>query len=233
MSGRWIVFDAVGTLIEPEPDVATVYHSIGRQHGSRLSRSDVAARFHAAFQADETGDRSAGRLTTSESAEADRWRRIVGAVLDDVYDHGRCFQDLFDHFGRPAAWRCFNDVAETLAGLAARGYRLAVASNFDRRLHAVCDEPGPLSRLERRVVSSEVGWRKPAVAFYEAVMLELSARPDEILVVGDDPVNDVDAARSAGIRAVHLDRKRQAQNPALSANDSAITSLTELLERFS
>jgi len=233
LSVRWIVFDAVGTVIEPVPDVATVYHSIGSQHDSRLSRSEVSDRFRSAFQADEAADRATNRLMTDESAECARWRRIVSGVLDDVDDLDGCFQDLFDHFGRPGSWQCFDDVSTTLKDSVSRGYRLAIASNFDRRLHAICDELGELPLFEERVISSEVEWRKPASEFYRAVIDRLSAPADQILVVGDDEVNDVRAARAAGMRAIHLDRTTATHHRAATSSDSPISSLTELLERLS
>ena len=233
MSVRWIVFDAVGTVIEPVPDAATVYHTIGARYGSRLSRPEVSNRFRSAFQADEATDRATDRLMTDESAERDRWKRIVSTVLDDVEDLDSCFQNVFDHFGRPGSWQCYDDVTDTLTEFASRGYRLAVASNFDRRLHAICDELGELPLFEERVISSEVEWRKPSSEFYRAVIDRLSAPADQILVVGDDEVNDVHGARSAGLRAIHLDRKTATHHRAATSSDSPISSLTELLERLS
>ncbi len=233
LSVRWIVFDAVGTVIEPVPDVASIYHAIGVQHGSRLSRPEVSDRFRAAFLDDEDCDRAADRLMTDELTERDRWWRIVRTVLDDVEDLDSCFHELFDHFGRPDSWRCYDDVAETLTEFASRGFRLAVASNFDRRLHAICDALGPLSLFEERVISSEVKWRKPAGDFYRAVIDRLSAPANQILVVGDDEVNDVHGARSAGMQAIHLDRKSATHHRAATSGGSPISFLTELLERLS
>lgn len=232
MSVRWIVFDAVGTLIEPAPDVATAYHTIGQRHGSRLTHAEVSQRFRSAFQADESGDRSTHRLTTDEETEKDRWRRIVATVFDDVPDAHACFQDLFDHFGHSSSWRCFDDVFVTLPEIAARGFRLAIASNFDRRLHAICDELGPLPLLETRIISSEIGWRKPAGEFYRTAADMLAAPVESILVVGDDELNDVIGSRSAGMRAIHLDRSLTTHQCAGQSGDSPISSLTELLERL-
>ena len=45
-----VVFDAVGTLIEPAPPAAEVYAAVGRKYGSRLSVPEVAPRFRAAFE---------------------------------------------------------------------------------------------------------------------------------------------------------------------------------------
>ena len=57
----------------------------------------------------------------------------------------------------------------------------------------------PLAHL---VISSEVGWRKPARAFFAAVVGAAGVAPGEVLHVGDDPVNDVEGARRAGLKAL-------------------------------
>lgn len=228
MALRWIVFDAVGTVIYPTPGVAVAYHEIGRAFGSSLSLEDVRTRFRSAFAA-ASESINAG---TSEADEEAFWRDIVKAALPDVSDPEACFRELFDHFGRTTAWACFNDVAPTLHSLRTRGFRLAVASNFDRRLHPLCDGLGeglPLRLFERRVISSEVGFRKPAVEFYSAVLDATGARPDELLVVGDDERNDVLGARAAGLRAIHL--RRDADAPQLDRalfDRDFISSLSEL-----
>ena len=49
--------------------------------------------------------------------ERERWQRIVAAVLDDVADGEGCFRELWQHFGRPEAWRTiasFGDWVEQL-----------------------------------------------------------------------------------------------------------------------
>src|SRR5262249_58022794 len=80
---------AVGTLIHPEPAAAAVYAEPGRRFGSRLDDAAVAARFAAAFRAEEDADRATG-LRTDEDRERRRWRRIVARVLDDVADGEAC-----------------------------------------------------------------------------------------------------------------------------------------------
>src|SRR5262249_34992258 len=135
-AAQTIVFDAVGTLIHPDPAAPAVYAAVGGRFGSRLTVPEIAARFRTAFRLDEERDRSAG-WRTSEEREFIRWRNIVSAVLDDVRDTEACFHELFDHFSRPTAWRFAPDAADTLRGLATQGYRLALASNYDGRLRRV------------------------------------------------------------------------------------------------
>src|SRR5207253_3715625 len=57
---RAVVFDAVGTLITPDPPAPAVYAEVGRKFGSRLGVEVIAARFRAAFRAGEETDRAAG-----------------------------------------------------------------------------------------------------------------------------------------------------------------------------
>jgi putative hydrolase of the HAD superfamily len=147
-------------------------------------------------------------------------------VLDDVLTPEECFQELFAHFGQPDAWGCFPEVASALCKLRQAGYRLAVGSNFDARLHSVLDGTPALSPIELRVVSSEVKYRKPSGRFFEAITRGANCAASEILFVGDDPVNDVAAAQEAGFWAWQIDRGHNAgQNQALCSLDDLVTRL--------
>lgn len=240
MNLRWVVFDAVGTLIYPTPDVATAYHRVGSAYGSRLSRDEVRDRFRAAFRRTENSDGSgAASMTTCEADEIERWKQIVAEVFDDVPTTAAddCFRDLFEHFARPNAWACFNDVAATIAGLRERGLGIAIASNFDSRLHSVCAGLPPLDDVAVRVVSSEVGYNKPSSGFYEAALRMIDATADEVLVVGDDAINDVQGAEQAGIRGVLIDRggtrlfsTAASESAAAEGQGTVIHSLLEVTE---
>lgn len=201
---RAVVFDAVGTLIHPEPAAAVVYATVARRFGSRLTPAEIAPRFAAGFREEEDQDRPA-RWSTSEAREVRRWRTIVARVLDDVSDPEACFQTLFMHFRQPAAWRCAPEVGPTLEGLAEQGYLLGLASNYDERLRSVAGGLPALSAVDRLIISSEVGWRKPALEFFAAVCRTLNLAPEQILYVGDDWVNDYEGARAAGLRALLFD----------------------------
>jgi putative hydrolase of the HAD superfamily len=228
---RWIAFDAVGTLIDPNPPAGVVYHRVGLRHGSRLSAVEVAMRFRRALcgaaECDDLdcGCREAGdRLHTCETRERLRWQRIVQAVLDDVANPQGCFEELFAHFGQPSSWICFPEVEATLAALRERGLRLAVSSNFDARLNTVMDGLSALRPIELRVISSQVGHRKPSRRFFESLLLRTGCEPAELLFVGDNPQTDVAAAVAAGIPSLRIDR-----SPAATENRS-VRSLREIVD---
>jgi putative hydrolase of the HAD superfamily len=221
---RWIAFDAVGTLIEPVPSAADAYYEVARRHGSRLSRDEISRRFQRTFRETERGKHASpgeSRLATSESIEKERWRAIVSAVIDDVSNVDLCFDELFDHFARPESWKCFSDVKTTLDRLRRMGLNVAIASNFDGRLHGVCDGLDVLRDFACRVISAEVGFRKPSPRFFEALLSVAGCRPEELLMVGDDDENDCAGARRVGIDAVLVDRRRIA--------DGSIGTIAELI----
>jgi putative hydrolase of the HAD superfamily len=199
----WI-FDAVGTLIRPEPSAAAVYAEVGRRHGSRLPEAVLARRFRAAFHAEEARDRAAD-WRTSEDREVARWRNIVAGVLDDVAEPEAVFRELWDHFVHPTAWRCEPGAAEVLVAGERLGLVLGVASNFDTRLRSVLAGMPELSALRHVVVSSEVGWRKPSRRFFDALLDVLGCRPEECLLIGDDVGNDCEGGRAAGLETVLYD----------------------------
>ncbi len=201
-----LVLDAVGTLIEPSPSVATAYTEAAGRQGLVIDRGEVRRRFHQFFRVDEVDDQL-GPLATDEATERRRWRRIVGNVLPGLPDPDWAFAELWDHFGRSSAWRTFPDVAPALDELRRAGLPFVVASNFDGRLRGVVGGlPGLAGCQGRLVISSEVGFRKPHPAFYRASCDRLALPPGNVLCVGDDPENDVLGPSRAGLRGVLIDR---------------------------
>jgi putative hydrolase of the HAD superfamily len=207
---RCVAFDAVGTLIRPVPSAAATYHLVAQRHGSRLTEDEIGRRFHRRFRETEQGDLAGPpelRLATSELAERKRWHAIVTAVIDDVKDRESCFVELFEHFSRPESWQCFADVRKALDRIREAGLGVALASNFDGRLHRVCEGLAELRSIDCRVISAEVGHRKPSRRFFEALTAAAGCRPEELLMVGDDHENDWEGARQSGIAAVLINRE--------------------------
>jgi len=207
---KWIAFDAVGTVIQPNPPAGDVYYQTAQRFGSQLERDEISRRFKKAFRETERNDAAADlsqRLVTSEAREKERWQEIVATVIDDISDGAACFAELFGHFARPQSWTCFDDVPATLGWLKAQGYGVAIASNFDSRLHAVCDGFDALRQINIRIISSEVGCRKPGRGFFDALVSRAGCQPEEVLMVGDDFANDIEGARHAGLGAVLINRR--------------------------
>jgi putative hydrolase of the HAD superfamily len=220
---RAILFDAVGTLIYAEPPVASAYSDAGGQFGIALDEQTIRERFRQALLAEDEIDRTLHRFKTDQAREQERWRRIVAAVFREASDAEPIFDALWRHFAAPQSWRVFDDVKPCLERLIDHRMSVGIASNFDDRLHAIVNETARLRPCQHVFVSSQIGWRKPALEFFRTIERTLGLPSDDILLVGDDTQNDVAAGRNAGWQTVYLNRDR-----VKDGDNASIRSLDEL-----
>jgi putative hydrolase of the HAD superfamily len=219
---RAILFDAVGTLIYAEPPVAEAYFRVGQELGSARTLAAIREQFRAAYRRSESlfalpGGDAVARQATSESRERERWRLVVAEVFEDLPEAARqvALDRLWRHFSQPQHWRLYDDVVQTWAELAQRGFVLGIASNFDQRLWGICRGLAPLDQCRRLFISSEIGYPKPAPEFFRAIEADLKLRGEEILLVGDDVTNDVIGASRYGWQVRHLVREGEAASGAI------------------
>lgn len=202
------VFDVVGTLIEPAPSVPVAYEIAARRYGLNVSAELLSSRFADAWKRQEWIDATARRPhATSRTRERERWRGVVGDVLAGLADEPtteQVFLDLWQHFALPTAWKATEYGPALVAAAVAAGLEVALASNFDERLFEVAAVVEPLVQATHVFPSSELGWRKPAAAFFQAVEVRLGMQPCELVMFGDHPELDVAAARRAGWHSVLL-----------------------------
>lgn len=205
---RAAVFDVVGTLIEPSPTVPDAYAIVAERHGLNVSADLLASRFADAWKRQETIDaRAEPAHATSRSREWERWRGVVGDVFAGLADDAtteRVFEDLWQHFALPTAWKATECGPALVTAALSAGLEIALASNFDERLFEVAAVVEPLVHATHVFPSSELGWRKPAAAFFQAVESRLGMQPCELVMFGDHPELDVAAARRAGWHSVLL-----------------------------
>ena len=219
---RFVIFDAVSTIIYPEPDVFSAYHSHGQKFGSRLTRDEVKKRFHQLrkelFDSEllpEEIDFESVELVSSDQIEFDLWRCLVERLFVDVADPLGLFHALWSHFAMGSSWRVFPDVQPCWDRLQSFGFKIGIASNFDSRLFELCKRLPPLDQADLIVCSAKTGSRKPDKRFFRSIESQIesqiaSQHPNSQLtmfMVGDDAVNDVLAPRLLGWRSFHIDRK--------------------------
>lgn len=75
-------------------------------------------------------------------------------------------------------------------------------------------------------LSEEIGYQKPDVRFFNAVLHRLQAQPQDCLVIGDDYRVDILGAQAAGIPQVHFNPTQQ--RPSGPTPTHTITHLSQL-----
>jgi putative hydrolase of the HAD superfamily len=202
-----VVFDVVGTLIEPSPPVAEAYRQAAYRQGVLCDVGLVRQRFQSAWRTQESIDAAAcPPFSTSGPREQERWRGIVREVFAEASGAEAIFADLWEHFGRVEAWRPLDRGRQLVRAALDAGLTVALASNFDDRLLGLAARMEPLSWVPHVFPSSEIGWRKPAPEFFRWIEQRLGCEPAETLLVGDDPTLDLAAAARAGWQACDVTR---------------------------
>ena len=200
---RFIYFDAVGTILHPRPSVSEIYQNLARKHGHFVELPELKRRIRAAFARQEALD---DRLDwkTDPKRELERWEAIVRESFPEMSGIRDCFRDLYAVFGTQEAWSLDPDLERWIYLAQQRGIGLGIASNFDHRLRNLLEVFPQLKVFSEVVISSEVGWRKPAKHFYEIATKQAGFRPSQILFLGDNPRFDVEMPRQMGMASAMI-----------------------------
>ncbi len=221
-----ITFDAGGTLLFPHPSVGEIYAEVMMRHGVVVAAELLEAAFH------ETLSSAIQRPRVSKPGEhSDRiwWREVVRETLADLGepdDFDAMFDDLWQEFAHPSRWRLCEGALGTLATLRARGYRLALLSNWDDRLRGLVAGLKLEPFFEHLIISCEVGSEKPDGGIFSAAQRALAVEPADILHVGDSVHHDFGGATTMGWDCVIVSDYDGHELPA----GRHIRCLTELLD---
>jgi putative hydrolase of the HAD superfamily len=197
-----VLFDAGDTLLAPAPSFQGRFMAVAAEHGLPLEEAAVDAAIADAVRAAEWPSD-----WTDPATQREFWVGFYRQVLADLGHEGRELADaLFEAFSDPAAYRLFDDVRPALDELAGRGIKLGVVSNFEPWLEDILDLQGIGDRFAAVAISGKLGVAKPDPEIFKAALTEAGADPEATVHVGDQPVNDVAAARAVGITPVLIDR---------------------------
>lgn len=149
--------------------------------------------------------------SSAEAVEAfwrDFTREFLAAVNqpDELLEPVMAASEAILYGPETAAFPVFEDVRPTLDELQARGYRMAVVSNWDASLERILAARG-LDRYFEVVVASMVfGQEKPSPGIFHHAIEQMNLTEGEVLHIGDNPLDDVQGARRAGLQALLIDR---------------------------
>ena len=196
---RAVLFDFGHTLFAHAPGPAVIETEAARL-GQPLSPGEAAdlwAEIDAAAM--DPAEVARGRDLNGEVWRT-RWSVLYGLADRSVPGLGAAV----DHsFHDPWAWIPYADTAPTLEGLAAADVAVGVVSNTGWHVRA----PFQVRDLDRHVtsftLSYECGSTKPRPEIFHQACRAIGSRPEDTLMVGDDPVADP-GALAAGLGGLVL-----------------------------
>jgi putative hydrolase of the HAD superfamily len=122
-----------------------------------------------------------------------------------------------------ASGRLFDDVLPFMAGLRARGIKIAIVSNCDEQARGLLGWLGVTPLADALILSCEVGAAKPSARIYQRALQALGVTAEAALFVDDNPEFCAQAA-ALGIRTAQIVRGE----PAADAPAAGITLVRSL-----
>jgi phosphoglycolate phosphatase len=225
---RGVLFDLDGTLLDTAEDIAKALNcALAEIHLGSLATADV--RNMIGGGAPILIDRALARL--GATAKTGNHADSGGAVS---VDKAKLLQRFDFHYERAhrlklSSSRAYPGAAEALRELHEQGLKLAVVTNKGRHMAVeLLDELGLGKWLDFVVGGGCSGHRKPRPEPLLFACTALQLNPNEVLMVGDS-INDVTAARAAGIAVVCVPYGyNEGADPRELSCDAFIESLAEL-----
>jgi putative hydrolase of the HAD superfamily len=205
-----ITFDAGGTMIYCDPSPGEIYaHHLSR-FGRPVQAEEVGPVFRDAWASMQRQSvPGQDRYNSVAGGELAWWGAFVREVLQRL-DHDAPWEplldDLYAAFCEASVWKIFPETMSTLEALAGRGVRLAVISNWDRRLPDILRSLEIFEVFETVTVSSIEGVEKPSSEIFHRTLERMGLSAGETIHVGDSPLEDYRGAETAGLGAALIDR---------------------------
>lgn len=194
-----VLLDAGGVLVLPDPArMRSMLAPLGAHPDDETCRL-----------AHYAGMREVDRLRTPDWPRVDRVVARTAGVPE-----GRIAEALpsIERIYLAEDWVPALGAAEALRALEAAGLQLAIVSNASGRMeqllleHRICGLEGDAMAKVAVVIDSHVvGVEKPDPRIFSYALTALDVPPERCVFVGDSVHFDVDGARNAGIRPMHLD----------------------------
>ena len=221
-----VLFDAGDTLLAPAPSFQGRFVAVAADQGLPLEEAAVDAAIAAAVRTAAWPDD-----WTDPATQREFWMGFYQDVLASLGHTGEELAEaLFAAFSDPAGYQLFDDVRPALEELAGRGVTLGVVSNFEPWLADILALQEVDHLFATVAISGVLGVAKPDPRIFEAALAEAGAGPAATVHVGDQPANDVVAARAVGITPVLIDRFARYPEPDDAHRVGDLMELLKLLE---
>jgi putative hydrolase of the HAD superfamily len=221
-----VFFDVDFTLIYPGPTFQGVgYRRFCEGHGIVVDESRFTDAVRAASSVlDEHQE---------HVYEDEIFVRYTRRIIEEMGGSGpaldACAREIYVEWAACQHFFLYDDVANVLRLLAARGLRLGLISNSHRPLAAFQEHFGLTGLISAAVSSAEHGRMKPHPSIFEEALAQAGVTAAEAVMVGDSVSHDIEGARRAGMRGVLVHRAPEpASLPTGTEDVPVVSSLSEL-----
>jgi HAD superfamily hydrolase (TIGR01549 family) len=198
---RAVLFDVDFTLFRPGPELGPEgYRRVGERHGLMLDPDRYAG---ARIASIEKLSRKR-ELVHDEEVWIAFTEQIVRGMGGDADGARECATDMVREWERHENFALYEDALPVIEALRRHDLKIGLVTNGQRDLEEFVVHHG--LDVDAMVGSRAHGRIKPHPSIFAAALQALGVTADETAMVGDSYEDDIEGARSLGIRAILLDR---------------------------
>lgn len=220
---KYLLLDAVHTLMDLTPDFPGFFQSIARQGGMDPELETVRQVMDEAYVA--VTKRQEGRVDFSIDMAKERefWQAIDSDIfrkLGFAERAGQMAAIAFEAFETGAHFRLYAETVPALERIRETGLPIGIVSNGTLGM-AKWMESSPLASLSEFIlVSTAVGWEKPGGEIFRMALQRAGVAAGDALFVGDSWGHDMAGAARVGIPHVWVAANDGDRNPDCPRIDS-------------
>src|SRR5262245_3349596 len=142
-----------------------------------------------------------------DDARVERFGRLVrdaggACTVERAIEVARCYREAYEK-----VWQPVPGALALAAAIRASGLKLViVTTNVVTEQRLKLDRCGLAAHVDVLLTSEEAGFLKPDVRIFHLALSRAGATATEAVMLGDAWSTDIEGARSAGVRAVWLNR---------------------------
>ncbi|XP_066436199.1 haloacid dehalogenase-like hydrolase domain-containing protein 3 [Eleutherodactylus coqui] len=231
MKLKLLTWDVKDTLLRLRLPVGQQYQAEAKSRGLQVNPTALEASFREVYR---NHWRLFPNYGLSQGMTSHRWWLDVVSQtfrLSGIQDEKilqPLAERLYQDFSTAEYWEVLPGAREALQGCGELGLKMAVISNFDRRLEDILRLVGLDGHFDFVLTSERAGVAKPDVGIFHKALKLGDVLPQCAVHVGDNLVNDYKAARHAGMFSLLFQRRLMADVPS----DHLIQSLDQLVPRL-
>ena len=203
MTIRAVLFDLDNTLTHRDQSILAYSQHLAHTYQQQLQHDQISQIQSIIRRIDNGGYPKKELLTHPSIAASVGYALQQELTWSSLPDLDELTQFWFQQFGLSAV--AMPGANSLLAELKQQGYKLAVISNGGHATRLTILQGLGFSHYFDEIISSElVGISKPNPEIFLHTSRQLNIVPENCLFIGDHPVNDIQGATQAGMKALWL-----------------------------
>jgi putative hydrolase of the HAD superfamily len=236
---KGIFFDLYGTLLvfddfdNADNNWTKVFYELGGKPNN-ISFEDIKLICNEILESDLEKDISTGLTTYETKIKNGFAQKNIFPSDEEIKIIADATLEVWQRDIRPAKDAMF------VLGELRKSKKIVLITNFDHSPHIkkLITKTGLAEYFDEVIISDEAGCKKPSPDIFNIALEKIGLKKEEVVYVGDNIVDDIGGASSAGIKPVLISRNSKSNNvnhlyiDETTKSFQTISSLSELLDLF-